>query len=131
MTPKPASHARTLLRLSRGDARAVKADLDTAIVGFHAQQAIEKAIKAILHAHGVDYPYIHSLGRLKALLAQIQIILPSTPCDLEDLTEYAVSLRYDDPPEEFEPDVPKLIETVEIILQFAEAEVEAKLKDQP
>jgi HEPN domain-containing protein len=30
-------------------------DIADAIVGFHAQQAVEKAIKAVLAAHGVEY----------------------------------------------------------------------------
>jgi HEPN domain-containing protein len=127
MTPRPASHARTLLKLSRSDAQVLESSVDLPIKAFHGQQAIEKAIKAIFTAHGVDYPYIHSLPRLSKLLAQLQITLPPTPYRLGDLTEYAVSLRYDEPPEAFEPDIPKLVETVEIILQFAEAEVNAKL----
>ena len=37
---------------------------------FDAQQAAEKAIKAVFIAHGLTFPYIHDLGRLLTLLAQ-------------------------------------------------------------
>ena len=30
-------------------------------VGFHAQQAIEKSLKAVLTARSVEYPYTHDL----------------------------------------------------------------------
>ena len=35
---------------------------------FHAQQAAEKAIKALLIQRGVDFPYVHDLARLLDLL---------------------------------------------------------------
>jgi HEPN domain-containing protein len=31
---------------------------------FDAQQAAEKAVKAVFIAHGLTFPYIHDLGRL-------------------------------------------------------------------
>ncbi len=35
---------------------------------FDAQQAAEKAIKGVLLARGIDFPYIHDLARLLTLL---------------------------------------------------------------
>ena len=37
---------------------------------FDAQQAAEKAMKAVFMAHGLTFPYIHDLGRLLTLLVQ-------------------------------------------------------------
>ena len=54
--------ARELLGLARGDEAAARAMLDSdavsdAIIGFHSQQAVEKALKAVLAASGVDFPF--------------------------------------------------------------------------
>jgi len=54
--------AERLLRLARDDEAAARAMLDVvavtdAIVGFHAQQAVEKALKAVLAFHGVEVPF--------------------------------------------------------------------------
>ncbi len=35
---------------------------------FHAQQATEKALKAVLVAYGIDFPRSHALERLLALI---------------------------------------------------------------
>ena len=60
---------------------------------FHAQQAAEKAIKALLVLHGVDFPLSHSLDRLAALLpTQTASLL--NHATLADLTPWAVSGRY-------------------------------------
>jgi hypothetical protein len=52
--------ARALLRRAHNDAVALDAlvgapGVITAIIGFHAQQACEKGIKAVLARHGVSY----------------------------------------------------------------------------
>ena len=67
---------------------------------FHAQQAVEKSLKAILAFHDVSYPWRHDLGEL------VNLVKPLTPqiAPLEDrilrMTPYAVEARYDD---EFNP----------------------------
>ena len=45
---------------------------------FDAQQAAEKAVKAVFMACGLTFPFIHDLGRLLALLVQGGIACPST-----------------------------------------------------
>ena len=66
---------------------------------FHAQQAAEKALKGLLLAHGVDFPYIHDLGELLRLLEQTEAEIPSTVRDVARLTDYAVEARYPGPAE--------------------------------
>jgi HEPN domain-containing protein len=61
--------ARVLLARAIDDetlVRKVSADTDIAdaIVGFHAQQAVEKAIKGVLAAHGIEFAKTHALGYL-------------------------------------------------------------------
>ncbi len=57
--------ARTFLRRADADLAAVRAmealdEVPDEIVGFHGQQAAEKLIKAVLAAHGIDFPRTHS-----------------------------------------------------------------------
>jgi HEPN domain-containing protein len=43
-------------------------EIDDEAVGFHAQQAIEKWLKAVMALHGLEEVRIHDLGRLLELL---------------------------------------------------------------
>ena len=61
---------------------------------FDAQQAAEKAIKAVLLHRGVDFPYIHDLDKLIGLLAGSGIEIPTAVQDAGKLTRYAVVNRY-------------------------------------
>jgi HEPN domain-containing protein len=63
-------------------------------VGFHAQQAVEKALKAWLALAGVDYPKTHDLQELLALLADQGVNIPDVFRELDYLTDYAVLFRY-------------------------------------
>ena len=60
---------------------------------FHAQQAAEKAIKALLVAHDISVLRSHDLAFLLAQLP-CEIALPVALVDLPLLTKYAVQLRY-------------------------------------
>lgn len=68
--------------------------LDTAC--FHAQQAAEKYIKAYLTAHEIDFPFIHNLEKLVELCTQRDPSFLSIKALSQELTPYAVELRYDD-----------------------------------
>ena len=61
---------------------------------FDAQQASEKAIKAVFIAHGLAFPHIHDLGRLLTLLAQAGIRVPKYVSESDRLTRFAVEARY-------------------------------------
>ncbi|HOF89224.1 MAG TPA: HEPN domain-containing protein [Armatimonadota bacterium] len=64
---------------------------------FHAQQAVEKSLKAILVLRQIEFPYTHSLYRLVRLIPDEyggrDLLLASTV-----LTEYAVLSRYPSEP---------------------------------
>ena len=67
---------------------------DNAAIEFHAQQSIEKALKAVLFLKGVEFRRTHDLEELASLLLDIGETLP---CDLESLryiNPYAVEFRY-------------------------------------
>ena len=66
---------------------------------FHAQQAIEKSIKAVLIREGVEVPRVHSIERLIDLLP-VGVARTKELVDAAQLTEYATTFRY---PGEAEP----------------------------
>jgi HEPN domain-containing protein len=66
-------------------------------VGFHAQQAVEKALKAVLASREVEFPFIHNLGYLAELCEKHAIELPETLAGMEQLTPFAAMLRYGSP----------------------------------
>jgi HEPN domain-containing protein len=66
---------------------------------FHAQQAVEKALKAVLITKGIAPPKTHNIRILLDLLSQA-IIIPQEIEDSAGLTDYAVTSRY---PGDFEP----------------------------
>ncbi|HEV8574581.1 MAG TPA: HEPN domain-containing protein [Dehalococcoidia bacterium] len=66
---------------------------------FHAQQAAEKALKAVLIAHELPFPRTHNLRTLLDLLPQTLAPLAEVQ-DAARLTDYAVFSRY---PAEAEP----------------------------
>ena len=66
----------------------------TPIACFHAQQCIEKYFKAMLVAHGQGFPKIHKLQELSDLLEEQGVLVPLTTEQMEQLTKYAVDVRY-------------------------------------
>ena len=61
------------------------------LVGFHVQQAIEKALKALLVARQIEFPRTHDLARLLVLLKQAGIHYPAALERVKDLTPLACS----------------------------------------
>jgi len=73
-------------------------------VCFHAQQAAEKALKALLAFAGSPIPHTHNLEDLQSACGQItSMTLPArlSEWELAELTPFAVESRYD---VEFSPD---------------------------
>jgi len=67
-------------------------------LGFHAQQAAEKMIKALLALEGHEYPRTHDLGLLLDLLSSLDVRIPEALLTVEILTPFATVFRYDDLP---------------------------------
>ncbi len=66
----------------------------TSTICFHAQQAVEKYLKAYLIYHDIDFPRTHDVDYL--LLECQKIDKDSFEIDLLSLTDYGVSIRYPD-----------------------------------
>jgi HEPN domain-containing protein len=56
---------------------------------------VEKAIKAVLAAHGVEYAKTHQLAYLIDLLEKSQIDTPRTVLEADELSPWAVDFRYE------------------------------------
>lgn len=101
-SPEQIEYAELLLRRADGDRQACQvlsddADIDDNIVGFHAQQAVEKAMKVVLVLADADVPLSHDL---KFLLRQVRGTGAAPPDDMSEtswLTPWAAELRYDEP----------------------------------
>jgi len=81
---------------------------------FDAQQAAEKAIKAVMIARGIDFPYIHDLGALLALLEEQGETISEPVLRAVSLTTYATATRY--------PNVGRPVEEGEYLEAIAIAE---------
>jgi HEPN domain-containing protein len=67
---------------------------------FDAQQAAEKAIKALLIHLGMRFPYTHDLAELLTIVEQTGQVIPERVKGAASLSDYAVEPRY---PGFFEP----------------------------
>jgi HEPN domain-containing protein len=61
---------------------------------FDAQQAVEKALKAVLLCREVRFPYVHDLAHLLSLVEQSALELPPMVRKAAILSDYAVQARY-------------------------------------
>jgi len=61
---------------------------------FNAQQAAEKALKAVCLAKDLDFPKTHSLVHLMDMLEAGGVNVPKNVRDADILTQYAVQSRY-------------------------------------
>lgn len=96
-----ADQAAVLARKANADAVAVRElagnpEITDEIVGFHAQQAIEKWLKASMAIRGMSETRIHDIGRLLQLLENDGANVPDNAELLDELTIYAVPMRYDE-----------------------------------
>ena len=73
------------------------------VFGFHAQQAVEKLLKAVLAARAVAFRRTHQIRELMVVLDDAGIPIPPDLADLDELTPFAVEFRYDDVPVGEEP----------------------------
>jgi HEPN domain-containing protein len=94
---------------------------------FDAQQAAEKAIKAVLIKQEVKFPYIHDLAELLTLAEQTGIKIPKSMRMAGELSKFAVFTRY---PFESSPIVgqeyKEAVKIAEAVLRWAEEIISGK-----
>jgi HEPN domain-containing protein len=91
--------ARRMYKIAQRDLRTIRAmrnseDFGDYVFGFHAQQAVEKLLKAWLWALDQKPPYTHDLDGLIELLERLEVKLPGQFRELAGITEFAVQFRY-------------------------------------
>lgn len=101
-SPEQVEYAEMLLRRANGDlsvCRALGADMevDDGPIGFHAQQAVEKALKIALVLADVELPRTHDLEFLARLVRDSGVDIPSDLSNPGWLTPWAADFRYGDP----------------------------------
>lgn len=87
----PPDRPEILLRKARQDELVLERllddrEVDDDTLGFHAQQAVEKLLKAVLASRGVGYPRTHNLRILIELLTKDGIHLPEHLSHIARLT---------------------------------------------
>jgi HEPN domain-containing protein len=99
MTPKrlPPDDPREWLNrarsnLARANARVPEAYLED--LCFDAQQAAEKAIKAVFIGRGERFPFVHDLDKLLGILERNGVKVPKYVRQANKLSPYAVVMRY-------------------------------------
>lgn len=100
-SPEARELALLLIRKAVGDESVIDKLLDDPdvpddMLGFHAQQAVEKRLKAVLAFNEIDYERTHSIGYLTSLLEHHGIDPPGGREQIEELTPWAVAARYED-----------------------------------
>jgi len=65
----------------------------TRLIAYHAQQCVEKYLKAYLVFHRIDFPYTHNISRLLELCEK-KAEWPKTISIAEELTPFAITTRY-------------------------------------
>lgn len=102
MSSPEQEQARILLAKAGADLSAARTlaavdDIDDAIIGFHVQQAIEKSLKAVLAALGIDYPYTHDLTGLIDRCTREGVDVPDKVSETRGYTSWATDARYEEP----------------------------------
>ncbi|MBC7376015.1 MAG: HEPN domain-containing protein [Burkholderiaceae bacterium] len=100
MTPA-LEEAQRLLRLALRDSDTFDlllplAKAPMAALGFHAQQAVEKALKAVCTLRKLEVRRTHDLAALAQALVVDGITLPFSLDEFRALNPFAVEYRYDD-----------------------------------
>jgi HEPN domain-containing protein len=116
-----------LLSLAREDLAAAEAldraeRVSDAPVGFHAQQAVEKALKSAIAGRESDFPFTHDIGLLMQLCQDAGLELPGDLAEADRLTPYAAAIRYGlgDPSAVSTPDA---LRWAALAIEWADAEL--------
>ena len=123
----PSDDPREWLNRARSNlarARAVTAEAYLEDYCFDAQQAAEKAIKAVMLKRGIDFPYIHDIARLLRLLEFDGQAVPERFERAADLTRYATSMRYPGTDEPVSAEThAEAVAVAEAVVRWAEEQV--------
>ena len=127
---RPPDDPQEWLNRARSNLERAKADirLDAVYLEdlcFDAQQAAEKAIKAVLLRRRIRFPHVHDIGTLLGLIEEHGDVVPAHIKEGARLTRFAVQTRY---PTLAEPvtaeEYRKAVSLAEAVLTWAEEQVQ-------
>jgi len=129
LNKRPGDDPKEWLRRSRSNLARAKADRKLPEVlyedlCFDAQQAAEKAVKAVLVSRKISFPKTHAIMDLLSLLHQAGLIVPEDVRQAALLTGYAVQARYPGISEDVtEDDYVVAIELADRVVRWAESQI--------
>lgn len=97
--PEWHERARALFQKAKEDEWAVRhlavsPEAPVSILGFHAQQAVEKYLKAVLAWRGIEFSRTHDLVELLDVCQKAGVELPDAADEFHGLIPFAVAMRY-------------------------------------
>lgn len=90
---------------------------------FDAQQAAEKALKALLVTRSVRFPKTHALAELLTLLDRSGVAIPEKVQRATELTTYAVRTRYPGGPRVIDDDYQAAMTIAQDVLTWVKREL--------
>jgi HEPN domain-containing protein len=128
--PPEAGSSSDWLRIARSDLALARVPAQGEILRetlcFHAQQAVEKSLKAVLVDGGVAFPRTHSIERLIDLLPE-QILRAPWLMESAKLSIYATTFRYPGEEEALtELEYQEALWLAEEVVRWAEARISRK-----
>jgi HEPN domain-containing protein len=101
-SPEHVEYAAALLRSANDRLYACRVlaeatDIEDGAVGFCAQQAVEKALKAAIVLAEVELPHTHDLSLLRERIEASDTKLPDELASVDWLTPWEAAMRYDEP----------------------------------
>jgi len=114
-----------LLLAAEDDRATIQLAVPVRVLGFHAQQAVEKSLKALIASHGSTFAWTHELESLEVELTALGETLPVVPFPLLSLQPYAVAFRYSAAPVLLPSDRDDIRRTVEVILAHVKGRIAA------
>ena len=91
--------------------------------GFHAEQAVEKLMKALLSQLGIGLDYTHNVENLARQLKDAGEQVPAKNATLTAMNRFAVAYRYDAIPDPEIKDRSAIIDTVRDIREHVVARI--------
>ena len=130
--PRPMEMAREFIEKADNDLFSARTLIEaeggpTDTPAFHAQQAAEKGLKAILTAHQIDAPYTHDLEELLDLVPEDTVAherLTLLREELGAISEYGVRIRYPRAEVPSREEARRAVELAERVMQAARELVE-------
>lgn len=102
----------TVEKLLVGDAT------ETDVAAFHAQQAVEKLLKAFLVHRAIEFEKVHDLGKLLEQCAGEDVEFTSLKDEVVPLSIYAVAYRYPGPSDPTKEEVERGLDVVRRVWGF-------------